>query len=87
MCACVCVKLLQLCPFFATLWTVARWVPLSRGFSTQEYRNGLSFPTPGIFPTQGSNLLQLHLLHWQVGSLYHPGSPVKCVYRWKIWTL
>ena len=23
----------------------------------------------GIFPTQGSNLSLLHLLHWQVGSL------------------
>ena len=28
--------------------------------------NELPFLSPGIFPTQG---LQLHLLHWQVGSL------------------
>ena len=25
------------------------------GFSRQEYWNGLPFPSPGIFPTQGSN--------------------------------
>ena len=31
----------------------------------------------GIFPTQGSNLCLLHLLHWQADSLplYHLGSP------------
>ena len=28
----------------------------------------------GIFPTQGSNLRLLHLLHWQAGSL--PLSPL-----------
>ena len=47
-------------------WTVARQAPLSIGFSRQEYGSGLSFPSPGIFPTQGSNL---SLLHWQVDSL------------------
>ena len=31
------------------------------------------FLLQGIFPTQGSNLCLLHLLHWQVGSL--PLSP------------
>ena len=32
----------------------------------------------GIFPTQGSNLHLLHLLHWQVGSLplAPPGKPI-----------
>ena len=32
----------------------------------------------GIFPTQGSNLCLLYLLHWQAGVLYHQchlGSP------------
>ena len=44
------------------------------GFSRQEYWSGLSFPSPGIFPTQGS---KPSLLHWQVGSLSlsHQGSP------------
>ena len=34
-------------------------------------------PLQGTFPTQGSNPLLLHLLHWQVGSLplVPPGKP------------
>ena len=35
---------------FATPWTVARQVPLSMGFSRQEYWTGLPFPTPGDLP-------------------------------------
>ena len=35
-------------------WTVAYQAPLSMGFSRQEYWSGLPFPSPGIFPTQGS---------------------------------
>ena len=38
--------------------------PLSMGFSRQEYRSGLPFPIPGIFPTQGWNSGLLCLLHW-----------------------
>ena len=30
-----------------TPWTVAHQVPLSMGFSRQEYRNGLPCPSPG----------------------------------------
>ena len=45
---------------FVTLWTVACQAPLSMGFSRQEYWNGL---LQGIFPTQGSNLHLLCLLH------------------------
>ena len=32
---------------FATLWTVAHQVPLSMGFSRQEYWSGLPIPPPG----------------------------------------
>ena len=32
---------------FATLWTVARQVPLSMEFSKQEYWSGLPYPPPG----------------------------------------
>ena len=35
---------------FATPWTVARQAPLSTGFSGQEYRSGLPFPTPRDLP-------------------------------------
>ena len=31
---------------FVTLWTVAHQVPLSMGFSRQEYWSGLPFPSP-----------------------------------------
>ena len=48
---------------FETPWTVAHQAPLSMEFSRQEYWSGLLFPTPGIFPTQGSNLQLLGLLH------------------------
>ena len=45
---------------FVTPWAVAYQAPPSMGFSRQEYYNGLSFPSPGIFPTQGSNPGLLH---------------------------
>ena len=41
------VKSLSCVRLFATLWTVAHQVPLSMGFSRQEYWSGLSFPSPG----------------------------------------
>ena len=62
---------------FPTLWTVARQTPLTMGLSRQEYWSGFPFPTPGVFPTQGSNL-HLCCLPWQADSfpLYHLGSHV-----------
>jgi len=38
---------------FVTPWTVAYQVPLSMGFSRQEYWNGLPFPSPGDLPDPG----------------------------------
>ena len=38
----------------ATLWTVARQVPLSMGPSRQEYWSGFSFPAPGDLPHPGT---------------------------------
>ena len=55
-----------------TSWTVARQAPLSMGFFRQEHWSELPFPTSllqGIFPTQGSSLHLLYLLHLQAGSL------------------
>ena len=37
----------------ATPWTVAHKVPLSMGFSRQEYWSGLAFPAPGDLPDPG----------------------------------
>ena len=41
------------CPTLATLWTAACQVPLSMGFSRQEYRSRLPFPSPGHLPNPG----------------------------------
>ena len=38
---------------FVTPWTIARWVPLFRGFSQQEYWNVLPCPPPGDLPEPG----------------------------------
>ena len=51
-------------------------------FSRQEYWSGLPCPPPGIFPTQGSNLRLLCLLHWQVNSL--PLSHIHKIQKTKI---
>ena len=42
-----CARLLE------TPWTIARQAPLSMGFSSQEYRNGLLFSPPGDLPDPG----------------------------------
>ena len=57
--------------------TVAHQAPQSMGFSRQEYWVGCHSLLQVIFPTQGSNLHLLRLLHWQVGSLplATPGEP------------
>ena len=49
-------KLLQLC---ATLWTVAYQVPLSMGFSGQEYWSGLPCSPPMGLPEPGIKSVSL----------------------------
>ena len=46
-------KVTQSCLTLATPWTVAHEVPLSMGFSRQEYWSGLPFPSPGDLPDPG----------------------------------
>ena len=41
------------CSTLATPWTVACQVPLSMGFSRQEYWSGLPFPSSGDLPNPG----------------------------------
>ena len=43
----------KLCLILVTLWTVACQVPLSLGFSRQEYWSGLAFPSLGGLPDPG----------------------------------
>ena len=46
-------KLLSCVWLFATLWTITHQAPLSMGFSTQEYWNGLPCSPPGTLPNPG----------------------------------
>ena len=71
------VKWLSRVWLFATPWTVAYRAPLSMGFSKQEYWSGLPLLLQGIFPTQGSNLCVLYLLHCSriILPLSHWGFP------------
>ena len=46
-------KLLSHVQLLATPWTVAYHTSLSVGFSRQEYRSGLPFPSPGDLPDPG----------------------------------
>ena len=47
------VKLLSNVQLFATPWNVAYQAPPSMGFSRQECRSGLPFPSPGDLPNPG----------------------------------
>ena len=47
------VKSLSRVQLFATPWTIAYQAPPSMGFSRQEYRSGLPFPSPGDLPNPG----------------------------------
>ena len=69
-CACMHVQLLSHVWLFATLWTIARQVPLSMGFSGQECWSGLPFLTPVDLPDPGMEPMSpISPLHWQVDSL------------------
>jgi len=65
---------------FAVPWTVAHQALLPLEFSRQEYLGGVPFLLQGIFQTQGSNSLLLHLLHWQADAL--PVASPKNVYSY-----
>ena len=63
------------CLTLAIPWTVPCQVPLSMGFSRQEYWNGLPFPSPGYLPDLGieprSPALQVDSLPAEL-----PGKPL-----------
>ena len=50
------VKLLSHVRLFSMLWTVARQVPPSMGYSSQEYWSGLPFPSSGDLSNPGIEL-------------------------------
>ena len=49
MCPCMISRFICV-PLFVIPWIVARQVPLSKGFSRQEYWSGLPFPSSGDLP-------------------------------------
>ena len=55
--------------FFVTPWTVASQAPPSMGFPRQEYRSGLSFPSPEDLTDPGIKLLSPALALNHLGSL------------------
>ena len=55
---------------FATPWTGTHQAPLPMGFSRQEYRNGLPFPSPEDLPNPGSEPTSPVALAL-AGRLYH----------------
>ena len=59
---------------FATSWTIAYQVPLSMGFSRQEYWSGLPFPAPGNLPVLGIKLTSPALTGGLFIPLNHLGS-------------
>ena len=64
---------------FAMLWTVVRQVPLSMGFSRQEYWSGLPCPPLGDLPDPGIEPISLKSTCIGKRVLYHYrhlGSPI-----------
>ena len=53
-CVCMCVWPVAHVQHFAIPWTVACQIPLSMGFSQQEYWSGLPFPPPRDLPHPGT---------------------------------
>ena len=50
LCVCTCAQLLSHVQLFVTSWTAVCQLPLSMGFSRQEYWSGLLVPTPVDLP-------------------------------------
>ena len=75
---CICVCQVASVVSDCTSQTVARQDPLSVGFSRQEYWSGLTFPSPGVFLTLGSNpgLMRCRCSLYCLG---HQGSPYKYI--------
>ena len=68
----------QLCPIFATPWTVAHEAPLSMGFPKQENWSGLSCRPSGDLPGPGTEPVSLTCPALAMGSLplVPPGKPL-----------
>ena len=67
-CGCTC-SIAQSCPTLCDHMDCSLPGSSAHELSWQEYWSGLPFPTPGIFPSKGSNPHLLCLLHSQEDSL------------------
>ena len=86
-CLCACMCVLSHSWLFATPWTIACRLLCPWDFPGENTRAGCHFLLQGIFPTQGSNLLLLSLLHWQANSLplHRLESPVfLCLHNYQL---
>ena len=63
----------------ATPWTAAHQVPLSMGFSRQEYWSGLPFPSPGELPDTGIKTMSLAVAS-RFGTTESPGKFILFLY-------
>ena len=57
-----------------TPWTVARQVPLSMGFSRQEYWSGVPLPAPGELPDPGMEPTPLESQDASAGGFFTTGA-------------
>ena len=62
-------------------WTVAHQVPLSMGFSRQEYWSGLPCPPPGDLPNPGMEPTSPEI-SWIAGEFFTTGLSGKSVLLW-----
>ena len=63
----------------ATPWTAAHKVPLSMGFSRQEYWSVLPFPSPGELPDTGIKTMSLAVAS-RFGTTESPGKFILFLY-------
>ena len=79
--SCVCVLSHFYCVWLsATPWTVTQQAPLSVKFSMQEYWSGLTLPSAGDLPNQGSNLRLLQCIYLLRHQGSHRGSYVSYLF-------
>ena len=78
-CCCYCLVTKSCLTLCDPMNCIALQAPLSMGFSKQEYRSGLPFPTARDLPDPGIKPVSLCVLHWRADSLplQHLGSPTK----------
>ena len=65
------VKSLSHVQLFTTPWTVAYQVPLSMGFSRQQYWSGVPLPSPGLHST-------FSIFWWDILQSWPPGAKHCC---------